>query len=165
MKMQASVYWRYWRSTVFLAMAVVSAGIPWNLAVADGALPSSAAATVPTPQAAPAPVGWAGPYVEAGFGIACLWLFVGGAVVGYIMGDKLIAYQRRLSCYKGIRCKRIQDECVTFHVVRRCGGFGFRHRFGFGSGFGGRGGRDVGARGGFGERGALGTGGFGGGHR
>jgi hypothetical protein len=43
------------------------------------------------------------------------------------------------------------------------GGFGFRH--GFGSGFGGHGGRDGGARGGFGGRGGVGRGGFGGGHR
>ena len=50
MKMHASVYWR---RTVSLGTAVVSVGIPWNLALADDTLPNSAAGTAPAPQAAP----------------------------------------------------------------------------------------------------------------
>jgi hypothetical protein len=51
MKMPASVYGRI---TISLVAAVVSVGNPWNLAAADGKLPSSAPATAPTPQVAPA---------------------------------------------------------------------------------------------------------------
>jgi hypothetical protein len=51
MKMPASVYGRI---TTCLVAAVVSVGIPWNLAAADGTLPSSASATAPASQVAPA---------------------------------------------------------------------------------------------------------------
>jgi hypothetical protein len=51
MKMPASVYGRI---TSSLVAAVVTVGIPRNLAAADGTPRSSAPATVPTPQIAPA---------------------------------------------------------------------------------------------------------------
>jgi hypothetical protein len=51
MKMPASVYGRI---TTSLVAAVVSVGIPWNLAAADGTLPSSAPASAPASQVAPA---------------------------------------------------------------------------------------------------------------
>jgi hypothetical protein len=50
MKLHASVYWRI---SFSLATALVSVGIPCNLALADGTLPGSAPALVPTPQVAP----------------------------------------------------------------------------------------------------------------
>jgi len=50
MKMHASVYWK---RTISLATAVVSVGIPWNLAKADGTLPNAAPATASAAQAAP----------------------------------------------------------------------------------------------------------------
>jgi hypothetical protein len=48
MKMHSLVYWR---STISLATAVVSIGIPWNLAMADGTLPNSLPTNIATPQA------------------------------------------------------------------------------------------------------------------
>jgi hypothetical protein len=53
MKKHTSVYWV---SFIYLATAVVSIGVPWNLAAADGTLLSSAPATVTT-QAPALPLG------------------------------------------------------------------------------------------------------------
>jgi hypothetical protein len=90
MKMHASFYWRI---TMSLGMAVVSVGIPWNLAVADGTLPSSAPATVPTPQAAPAATADAQAPVLP-FGVSeVVKLYQGGLskdfIVGYIENSVL----------------------------------------------------------------------------
>jgi hypothetical protein len=50
MKKHASLYWV---SLVSLATAVVSIGVPWNFAMADGTISNSAPATVAAPLAAP----------------------------------------------------------------------------------------------------------------
>lgn len=242
MKMHAAVYWRI---TMSLATAVVYVGIPWNLAVADGTLPSSTPATVPTPQAAPAAtVDARAPALPVGVS-EVVKLYQGGLskefIVGYIENSVLpfhltaegaiylqhlgvsqevisalihrdgelqrqsaAAYQQQQQAaannqdlagnpapsvvipvtpppevpyaYQDASAPVVYRDYAVYPYygydypyfygseVLIGGGFGFRHRSGFGSGFGGRGGRDGGARGGFGERGGVGRGGFSGGH-
>jgi hypothetical protein len=85
MKMHASVCLS---RTISLATAVVSVGIPWNLAVADDSLPSSAPATVPTPQPASEATA-AAPAPALPFGVSeVVRMYQGGIgkdiIVGYI---------------------------------------------------------------------------------
>ncbi len=85
MKKHASVYWA---SLISLATTVVSIGVPWNLAAADGTLSNSAPATVTTPPAAPA-ASVGAPAPALAFGVAeVVKMYQGGinkdVLVGYI---------------------------------------------------------------------------------
>jgi hypothetical protein len=85
MKKHASVYWV---SLISLVTAVVSIGVPWNLAAADGTLSNSAPAIVTTPPAAPAAsVGAQAPALA--FGVSeVVKMYQGGIgkdiIVGYV---------------------------------------------------------------------------------